>query len=55
MKSNVMPLLTASPASGQNTVIVGQDDIFEAATGIYPDPQGIAYVLIPDGAGKFEW
>ena len=42
------------PDSGQNTVIVGHDDIFEAATGIYPAPQGLAYVLTPDGAGDFE-
>ncbi|ESA32726.1 phosphoglycerate mutase [Leptolyngbya sp. Heron Island J] len=54
MKANVMPLLTAVPESGQNTVIVGHDDIFEAATGIYPAPQGLAYVLTPDGAGGFE-
>ena len=53
MKSNVMPLLTQIPAGGQNTVIVGHDDIFESATGIYPDPQGIAYVLTPDGNGGF--
>ncbi|MEM1367371.1 MAG: histidine phosphatase family protein [Cyanobacteria bacterium P01_H01_bin.15] len=53
MKTNVMPLLTAVPEAGTNTVIVGHDDIFEAATGIYPDPQGIAYVLTPDGNGGF--
>ncbi|MEO0770746.1 MAG: histidine phosphatase family protein, partial [Cyanobacteria bacterium J06649_4] len=53
MKANVMPLLTATPAEGENTVIVGHDDIFESATGIYPDPQGIAYVLTPDGNGDF--
>jgi broad specificity phosphatase PhoE len=53
MKANVMPLLTAVPQTGKNTVIVGHDDIFEAATGIYPDPQGIAYVLTPDGKGGF--
>ena len=54
MKANVTPLLTAVPESGTNTVIVGHDDLFEAATGIYPEPQGIAYVLTPDGAGAFE-
>lgn len=54
MQANVMPLLTATPESGQNTVIVGHDDIFEAATGIYPAPQGLAYVLTPDGTGSFE-
>ena len=53
MQENVMPLLTEVPAAGENTVIVGHDDIFEAATGIYPDPQGIAYVLTPDGSGEF--
>ena len=53
MRANVAPLLTTVPPEGQNTVIVGHDDIFEAATGIYPDPQGIAYVLTPDGSGSF--
>ena len=53
MKANVTPLLTEVPADGTNTVIVGHDDIFEAATGIYPDPQGLAYVLTPDGNGDF--
>ncbi|MEO0887618.1 MAG: histidine phosphatase family protein, partial [Cyanobacteria bacterium J06648_10] len=53
MKANVTPLLTEAPAAGTNTVIVGHDDIFESATGIYPDPQGIAYVLTPDGSGGF--
>ncbi|PZD73041.1 hypothetical protein C1752_02722 [Acaryochloris thomasi RCC1774] len=54
MKTNVMPLLTAVPSAGMNTVIVGHDDIFESATGIYPDPQGMAYVMKPDGQGAFE-
>ena len=54
MKKNVTPLLTQSPLSGTNTVIIGHDDIFEAATGIYPEPQGIAYILRPDGKGAFE-
>jgi phosphohistidine phosphatase SixA len=54
MKSNVMPLLTAEPESGTNTVIVGHDDIFESATGIYPAPQGMAYVVKPDGNGGME-
>jgi phosphohistidine phosphatase SixA len=53
MKNNVMPLLINTPPTGKNTVIVGHDDIFEAATGIYPEPQGIAYVLTPDGKGGF--
>ncbi len=53
MKANVMPLLTVVPKGDKNTVLVGHDDIFEAATGIYPDPQGMAYVLTPDGKGSF--
>jgi phosphohistidine phosphatase SixA len=54
MKANVTPLLTAVPESGTNNIIVGHDDIFESATGIYPDPQGMAYILKPDGDGGFE-
>lgn len=40
-------------SAGTNTVIVGHDDLFEAAAGIYPEPQGIAHVVTPDGAGGF--
>jgi len=53
MKKNLTPLLAAAPARGTNTVIVGHDDVFESATGIYPDPMGIAYVAEPDGRGSF--
>jgi phosphohistidine phosphatase SixA len=51
MHDHVAPLLSALPASGTNNVIVGHDDPFEAATGIYPEPQGVAYVLKPTGDG----
>ncbi|NEQ98528.1 MAG: hypothetical protein F6K30_17710, partial [Cyanothece sp. SIO2G6] len=54
MRDNVTPLLTTVPNAGTNTIIVGHDDLFEAGTGIYPDPQGIAYLLKPDGAGDFD-
>jgi phosphohistidine phosphatase SixA len=53
MRGRVVPLISAPSAAG-NRVIVGHDDPFEAATGIYPEPQGVAYVLRPDGAGGFE-
>ncbi|MEM1042780.1 MAG: histidine phosphatase family protein [Bacteroidota bacterium] len=53
MRARVMPLVTAAPDAGVNTVIVGHDDPFEAVTGIYPEPQGVAYVLRPDGAGGY--
>jgi phosphohistidine phosphatase SixA len=53
MKAQLMPLLTAVPRAGTNTIIVGHDDVFEAATGIYPSPQGMAYVVRPDGKGSF--
>jgi hypothetical protein len=53
MKKNVTPLLTRPPLPGTNTIIIGHDDIFESATGIYPEPQGVAYVLKPDGKRGF--
>jgi broad specificity phosphatase PhoE len=54
MRANITPFLTEVPEEGTNTIIVGHDDLFEAGTGIYPDPQGIAYVLEPDGVGGFD-
>ncbi len=52
MSARITPLLSAKPKDG-NLAIVGHDDPFEAATGIYPEPQGVAYVIRPDGAGGF--
>ena len=54
MRNAITPLLAAKPAGKVNTVLVGHDDVFEAATGIYPEPQGVAYVLKPKGNGKFD-
>lgn len=51
MRDRLAPMLAASPPASFNTVIVGHDDPFEAATGIYPEPQGVTYVLRPDNAG----
>jgi len=53
MRAGIMPLLTAAPPTSTNTVVVGHDDVFESATGIYPEPQGIGFVLTPDGQGGF--
>ena len=53
MRDRLRPLLAAVPAEGTNTVIVGHDDPFEAATGIYPEPQGVAYILKPNGNGGY--
>lgn len=54
MAAGVLPYLTVPPADGGNRVVVGHDDPFEAATGIYPEPQGVAYVIRPGGDGGFE-
>jgi len=53
MKKKVSPFLSANPQEGKNTVIVAHDDPFEAATGIYPEPMGVCYILEPKGKGKF--
>lgn len=49
MRRRVLPLVSARPPAGVNTVIVGHDDPFEAVAGIYPEPMGVAYVLRPLG------
>jgi phosphohistidine phosphatase SixA len=52
MRGNIMPFLTKAPPDGYNTVIVGHDDPFEAATGIYPEPMGVVYVIKPGSGDK---
>ncbi len=54
MRENVMPFLTTAPAPGTNIIVVGHDDVFDAATGIYPEPQGVAYSVKPNGQGSFD-
>ena len=54
MRDRVRPHLAKTPPAGTNAVIVGHDDPFEAATGIYPEPQGVTFVIRPDGNGDFE-
>ena len=54
MKLAVTPLISEPPAYGSNTVIIGHDDPFEAATGIYPEPQGVAYIVKPKGNNEFD-
>ena len=49
----VAPMLSKGNKNG-NKVIVGHDDPFEGSTNIYPDPQGTAYVLKPNGGDSFE-
>ena len=53
MKKTITPYLSTKPDTDGNLVIVAHDDPFEAATGIYPEPMGICYVLEPLGEGKF--
>lgn len=53
MKKRMTPHLSTKPKDGANTVLVGHDDPFEAATGIYPDPMGVTFVLEPKGDGTF--
>ncbi len=51
MRDNVSPLLGAVPPANSNTVLVGHDDPFEAATGYYPEPMGVMVIVKPDGKG----
>ncbi len=53
MKNNVAPMLSQKPQN-KNTVIVAHDDPFEAATGIYPDPMGVTYIIEPMGEKGFK-
>lgn len=54
MHDRMIPHLGQTPAAGTNIVLVGHDDPFEAATGIYPEPMGVTFVIRPDADGTFE-
>lgn len=54
MKDRVTPHLSRLPQDG-NTVLVGHDDPFQAATGIYPEPMGVMFVLRPLENGRFDF
>ena len=54
MRTAVIPMISERPSNASNSIIVGHDDPFEAATGIYPEPQGVTFVVRPKGNGKFE-
>lgn len=47
-------MLSAPPAAGTNTVIVGHTANMREAAGLWPKPEGAAYVVRPLGAGRFE-
>ena len=53
MKKRLLPYLSEKHGKKGNLVIVAHDDPFEAATGNYPEPMGICYVVQPLGSGKF--
>jgi broad specificity phosphatase PhoE len=53
MRDRVRRLLSAAPLAGRNTVLVGHDDPFEAATGVYPEPMGVTWVIRPGGPQGF--
>lgn len=54
MREGMMSAMTMPLPDGENRVLVGHDDPFEAATGIYPEPMGVTYVLRADGSGGFQ-
>lgn len=54
MGADVSRFLAAAPAAGTNTAVVAHDDPFEAATGLYPEPQGVTFIVKPDGKGGFD-
>ncbi|MAE54293.1 MAG: histidine phosphatase family protein [Opitutae bacterium] len=54
MKLRVTPYLCRKPLKNKNNIIVAHDDPFEAATGIYPKPQGVCYVIKPINNKSFQ-
>ena len=47
-------MLARVPARGANAVIVGHTANLQEAVGLWPKPEGAAYVFRPDGKGGVE-
>ena len=52
-RKRLLPLLSQSVDQGNNLVLVGHDDPFEAVTGIYPEPMGVLFIIKPKGSKDF--
>jgi hypothetical protein len=52
-RKRLLPLLSQSVDQGNNLVLVGHDDPFEAVTGIYPEPMGVLFIIEPKGSQDF--
>jgi phosphohistidine phosphatase SixA len=52
-RKRLLPLLSQSVDKGNNLVLVGHDDPFEAVTGIYPEPMGVLFIIEPKGSQDF--
>jgi hypothetical protein len=52
-RKRLLPLLSQSVDQGNNLVLVGHDDPFEAVTGIYPEPMGVLFIIKPKGSQDF--
>lgn len=48
-------LLARAPEKGKNTLIVGHTANLQEAVGLWPKPEGVAYVVRPDATGKFSF
>lgn len=46
--------LTTPPKPGTNKVIVSHTGNLREATGIWPKPEGVAWVILPKGNGRYE-
>ena len=45
-------LLARVPEKGKNTVIIGHTANLQEAVGLWPKPEGVAYIIRPDGTGN---
>lgn len=54
LADNLRRLLTTAPAKGTNTIIVSHTANLREAAGIWPKPEGVAYVFRPLPGNRFE-
>jgi len=52
--SQLRDMLKTPPAAGKNKVLISHTANLAEAVGLWPRPEGVMFIFLPDGSGKFK-
>lgn len=54
LANSLRTLISAKPAAGKNTVLIGHSGNLREAIGIFPKPEGVTFIFRPNGKGGYD-